>query len=101
MSKAKNTTVKLGPHTYSVLEVDNLRSDEGAKLDGQIEYHKLKIEIDSDTVSTYKRYVLWHELIHGMLANAGIDGEMHDETTIDIIASGVMQVLQDNEWIRK
>lgn len=101
MSKVQYNTVKLGPHTYNIVEVDNLRGDDGTKLDGQIEYHKLTIEIDSDTVSTYKRCVLWHELIHGMLDNAGIDSDMHDETTIDIIASGVMQVLQDNEWIRK
>ena len=39
-----------------------------------------------------KRVTLWHELIHGILENAGIHN--HDEQQIDAIAYGIVAVLQ-------
>jgi hypothetical protein len=99
--KKPQQTVKIGPHTYRVVEIERLQ-DRGnyRSLCGQIDFRNLTIEIEKGLVGTYKRQTLFHEIIHGVLENAGIRGD-HDEQVVDAIATGIVQVLQDNEWLRR
>lgn len=93
-------TVKIGPHTYTVKEVERLISVEGSTvLYGQIRCAQQTIEIEKGMVGTYKRQTIWHEVVHGILEGAGIRDD-HDERLIDALSTGIVQVLQDNPWLR-
>lgn len=99
-SKQKPTTVKIGPHVYTVVDVERLQAaGNHQSLYGQINYPQQTIEVEKNLIGTYKRMVIWHEIIHGILETAGI--HEHDEQLLDAVASGIVQVLQDNAWLRQ
>jgi hypothetical protein len=97
----KQPIIKIGPHTYKLIEIERLQ-DRGNyhSLCGQIDFRKQTIEIEKGLVGTYKRQTTWHEILHGILEAAGIRGD-HDEQIIDAVATGIVQVLQDNDWLRR
>jgi hypothetical protein len=41
---------------------------------------------------------LWHEMFHAILLQGGF--REHDERLLDILAYGVVRLLQDNEFLR-
>lgn len=64
---------------------------------GHIDFETSVIEL-SDTVGTehQKRCkVLWHEILHGIRENNGMEIE-NEEEIVDMFAKGIYQVLQDN-----
>lgn len=87
-------TVKIGGVDYIVEYVPDLRDgDQG--LNGWIRYNDCKIQIDADLSDQRKRIVLWHEIVHGLLENAGAESE-HDEKIVVALGYGLVQVLRDN-----
>lgn len=86
--------IKVGPITYTIQEVDELRGDSGQLLLGQIEYHKARIRLLDSLNANAKEVTLWHELLHALLAGAGYTD--HNEQHIDAIAHGLVQLLRDN-----
>lgn len=91
-------TIKIGPVTYRVKEVTGLH-DRGQELLGQIDYSQETIELRTEQGPTAKRVTLWHEIFHGILANAGLSD--HDERLIDALAYGLVSVLVDNPKLRQ
>ncbi len=84
--------IRIGPHTYTVKRVKS------RKIGGdcaQIDYARLSISVSTDLVSTYAKQSLLHEIIHGVLENAGIR-DQHDEQLVDAMATGILGVLRDN-----
>lgn len=62
-------------------------------LCGKVSYDENTIDLLS-TLSEYSAgQTLWHEIIHAILHNAVIE---QDEKLVDIIATGVYMVLEDN-----
>lgn len=96
-NKAELTSIKIGPHTYSVEAVDRLvaSDDAGRRLLGEIDYIGLRIRHDSALVGTARAQTILHEVVHGVLDNIGIRSD-HDERLIDSLATGVLMVLRDN-----
>lgn len=92
------STIKIGPIKYKVVETEGLNLD-GKPLDGHIVYNECEIRVKAEMNEQAKRQTTWHEIIHGILTHAGITGEK--EATVDVIAFGVMAVLQDNPWLRE
>jgi len=88
-------SVKIGGITYPISRVDDLR-DESQKLDGWIRYRPYSIQLDSGIGEQGERVVLWHEILHGILTQAGISYEDEHESVLDALAYGISQVLQDN-----
>jgi len=87
----------IGAIAYEVIEVAELASEHGT-LCGEISSTKCRIRIDADMAAPVKQVTLWHEIIHGILFNAGY--REHDEQQIDALAYGLMQVLRDNPILR-
>lgn len=90
-------SVKIGPFRYPVSFVDDLHSFDGSmkiELWGHIKANEIKIELLPSLDAQRQLQVLWHEILHGILANAGYD--VHDEKQIDAISTGIIQVLRDN-----
>lgn len=92
-------TIRIGPIDFSVRAIERLVNDNGSeKLDGHIKYATSEILVEANTEAQAQRQVIWHEIIHGILTQAGYSE--HDEKMIDIISYGVMQVLRDNPILR-
>ncbi len=90
--------VKIGGIRYPVKIVDDLH-DKHTELYGWIKYDKHEIYISSDLGEQGRYQVLWHEVVHGILKNAGITDE--NEILVEAISHGIMQVLVDNPGIEQ
>jgi hypothetical protein len=99
--KHEKVTVKIGPMVYEVVEEKGLTTFDGdKKLSGHIIYDSRQIRIEAQLSEQSKRQILWHEILHGILTQAGI--ELEDvEKSVDVLAFGIMGVLQDNQWLTK
>ena len=88
-------SVKIGPITYEVKIVKRLLDHGEEKLDGRISHKRQMIEIESGLTLTMQRQTLWHEIIHGILTQAGRHDEV-SEGAVDAIAYGIFGVIKDN-----
>ena len=91
-------TLKIGPMRYDVTEKQDLHTvdEQGVKrfLHGHIVYDALEIRVNADQAAERKIVTLWHEAIHGLCANAGIDDE--DEQVVIALGFGLVQLVRDN-----
>lgn len=91
-------TIKIGPVTYKVLVIDDLHKidDEGRKvwLHGHILQADAEIRVANDQADDVKVITVWHEVIHGILYNAG--QKEHPEGLIEAISAGLVQLIRDN-----
>lgn len=92
-------TIKVGPITYTVIrdvhDLHRVESD-GKKtpLHGQVEWKPQCIEIAANQGSDVQVVVLWHEILHAILNNAGQFDE--SESYIVALSHGLVQVMRDN-----
>ena len=93
----RKQAIKIGPIHYVVKEVEGLR-DGDEKLDGNIKYGEGVIYVEASLTGSPRRQVLWHEILHALVVHTG--RRKHDDELIDALAYGIMQVLQDNPFLR-
>lgn len=86
--------VRVGAYDYEVVE-DAALSREG--LLGEIDTVEHRVRVQPGLNGMSLKRVLYHEILHGILSHAGI--VEHDETLIDAIANGLVQVHRDNPWL--
>lgn len=86
--------VKIGAITYDITR-DATLHDTG--FNGQIRFNRCQIVIAENLHPVAAQQVLWHEIVHGIMQQAGITKQ--PENIVDAIAYGVMQVLRDNPGI--
>ena len=91
--------IKIGHICYKVKKVKRLNDGGGNVMYGQINYGKSLIELDAGMNCQHTRQTLWHEAIHAIMSHSGI--EKHDEQLVEILASGIMQVINDNPSMGK
>ena len=88
-------TIKIGPQVFKYLIIENLKNNKGDGVSGYISFNQSEIQIDSDQDNFSKRVTLWHEILHGILVQSA--AKKHDESIIDALSYGIVQVLDDNE----
>jgi hypothetical protein len=88
--------IQIGPVLYEVLFLHEL-CNEGGALMGDFNSNKARIRVNADDDEQVQVVTLWHEIVHGILYTAGIRD--HDETLIDALAFGLVQVMRDNPEI--
>lgn len=87
--------VKIGSVPYKVEFKSPLVSDERDKvLWGEILQEKQLIRVDAQLAPEMKRVVILHEIIHGLLNHAGLDG--HDEELPKRLGYALDTFLVDN-----
>lgn len=86
--------VKIGGITYAITR-DATLPDTG--FSGQIRYQRCQIVIADNLHPVAARQVLWHEIVHGIMQQAGIQEQ--PESLVEAISYGVLQVLRDNPGI--
>lgn len=91
-------TVKIGIHQYSVSEAEEIsRKEDGAYLFGHISHDEQHIDVRAALQPKMKTVCLWHELIHGVLFQAGLLIDESDEERVCVaISHGIVQLLQEN-----
>lgn len=91
-------TVKLGPVVYAVRQVENLHDfrPDGSRIDlnGRILHNECEMHLETKMHPQRARLVLWHEIVHGILSNAGV--EDHDEKLVEALSIGLVEALRDN-----
>ena len=87
-------TVKIGPLTYTVTEDYPLIASDGEMLYGEIAYEACTIRISSRAAEGLKPVILWHEILHGILSQAGLEMP-NEEAVAEALSHGIVQVLQD------
>ncbi len=90
--------VQIGPVSYAVKEVDDLHTtDEDGKkkwLHGHIVYADATIKVAGDQSEDMKITTIWHELLHGLMDQAGVDD--HPEALIRMLGYGLVRLIRDN-----
>jgi len=89
--------VKVGPMTYTVMNVEDLRQGDQS-LDGCCKNSTCEIFLDAGLCDQAARVTLWHEIMHVILMQAGLC-EVMTEQLCEVMAHGVMDVLEDNPWL--
>jgi len=90
-------TIKVGAIVFTVCEVDGIRDSNDVKIDGRIGHNECEIEVEKSLSPQTKRQVIWHEILHSILLQAGIRD--HDEGLVEALSFGIFGVLQDNECL--
>lgn len=88
--------IKVGPLVIPVVEYDKLMDGE-TQLHGQMNWLEYQIRLSSHNPDIYKFLTLWHEVIHALNDTHGISLR---EKQVEALATGIVQILQDNESMR-
>ena len=88
-------SVRIGGVEFEVIVEPRLNDGE-KMLAGQIRHMDCHILLNEDSSHEYKCLSLWHEIMHGIEAQAKLDLGEKQELIIEAFARGVYQVLQDN-----
>lgn len=95
--KRKQNKVRVGAFEFDVKSEADLRGDDGEKLDGQFVPSRALIKLNSGLCNQLQHQTLWHEIVHSLAYQSHLK---LGESTVDILANGIVQVLRDNDWIR-
>lgn len=91
-------TVRIGAVGYTVKVMDDLHKvdDDGRKmwLHGHIRLADSELRVANDQSADIKVVTLWHEILHGILYNAGQSEQ--PEPLIEAFSFGIVQLLRDN-----
>lgn len=88
--------VKIGPLLIPVVEYDILMDGE-TQLHGQMNWMDYQIQLSNHNPEIYKFLTLWHEVLHALNDTHGINLR---EKQVEVLATGIVQILQDNESMR-
>ncbi len=95
--------IQIGCVGYTVRLLDDLHKvdDVGVKkwLHGHILFADSEIRIANDQSDDIKLVTMWHEILHGILNNAGQTDQ--PEALIEAISFGLVQLIRDNPKLVK
>lgn len=91
--------VKIGPISYEVIHAHDLHSNDRVKLDGWIRYNTSEILIEGDLGAQRSLQVLWHEVVHGLFEDAGID--QPDEQVVTAVGNRLIELIRNNAELVK
>jgi hypothetical protein len=86
-------SIKIGPVRYRVEIVEDLKGEEGEELHGHIEDATRTIRLNTKAPDDGRYVTTWHEIIHALESLYGL---ILTEQDINILATSITQVLQDN-----
>ena len=93
------TVVWIGPIQYEIVQVKDLHGDSdnlvGRKLDGDIDYRQCVIRIERDNSNQVKTNTLIHEVVHGLMTQAGIELK---EREVNLLGYAFQDLIRNNEW---
>lgn len=91
-------TLKVGPYTYAVKELEEVKSERGADLWGQCLMEEQEISLRAGQSSDRKAVALFHEVLHALEDVLEITINEKDLTRL---APALYQVLRDNDLLKE
>ena len=88
--------MKIGWRDYKVIFEKDPEID-GEVIGGAINANTSVIKINTEFTGKASQKILIHEVVHGILFNAGKQTFSENEELVECIANGIMQVIYDNE----
>ncbi len=94
--------VKIGPVIFEVVlatEPTAPGKEEGERVPvyGMVNFKKAEITIDEDLSPAIQWQCFWHEVLHVVLEQAGLENDCEGE--IDALAYKLLEILLDNGWL--
>ena len=83
-------TLKIGPASYDVMTQENLKAAEGYKIDGQILHGAELLQVEESLPRRTQQITVVHELLHGILQQAGQHKLYKNEGLLDALAYGLI-----------
>lgn len=92
-------SVEIGPIVYRVAFCVDLHSEDRVKLDGWIRYNSSEILMDTELGAQRALQVLWHEVVHGIYEDAGL--EQPDEQLVTAVGNRMIMLIRTNPELIK
>jgi hypothetical protein len=92
----ESKSVRIGSVIYAIRDAVDLDRDREAF--GMIDLADCTILISGHLHGQFRRKVLWHEILHGVLYAAGCD-EHDDEKLVGALSEALPRLIQDNPWL--
>jgi len=89
-------SIKIGPLRYKVRECEELKADDGRGMYAELDCPKSEIRLWAAITEDHRPVTLWHEALHAILIQAGMEKLSGNEQVISVLSHGIVQVLQDN-----
>lgn len=87
-------TIRVGPVEYRVV-FERILSEGEVPRDGEIDFTSTTIRISPDATGDHVTAILWHEIVHAMLWQAGSE-HWDNESLVRTLAYAIPDVLQRN-----
>lgn len=87
------TQLKVGPVHFTIKEVEDLKSNSGKDLYGEVDYATFEVRLNSEHTRESRFVTLWHETLHCFESLYGVKLK---EKQVTILATAIAQVMQDN-----
>lgn len=94
------TSIRLHGVTWQIRSMTRIEflTEERDNLIGQCKHDITTLQVSSESPINRQRAVLWHEIVHAVEGDAGLD---FPETAIRAMASGLFSALRDNPDVTK
>ena len=92
--------IKIGPLSYQVIRVKELRNDNGTRLYGEHRPSDQIIYLDEDLSLEREKEVVLHELLHAIWCQYHLPKD-NEEQYIDCIGNGLATIFTDNPKLRR
>lgn len=89
-------TLKIGNLTYAV----KYKHEEDINAYGKSSMQEGWLHLDSSMPKALQEETFFHEIIHQILDQKSYATETKNENLVDVLSSGIYQVLKDNKFIR-
>lgn len=90
-------TIKIGAIPFSVSLTDGFAEDDANNVCcGQVEHDAAKISIRRIMPVEQRRATLWHEILHAMFNQMGLNGTKQEERIVTALGYGIAALLDDN-----
>lgn len=90
--------VKIGSIVYDVSRTDKTLVVNGRECSGVIHYEDASIELKEDRNEQKIEQTWWHEVIHGIVVERGLDWGENNELYTDELAKGLHALMTDNPF---
>jgi hypothetical protein len=90
--------VKIGSIIYDVTRTDKPLILNGCECSGVIHYEEASIELKQDRNEQKIEQTWWHEVLHGITRERGINWGENDELYTDELAKALHALMVDNPY---
>lgn len=90
------TQVQIGPIRYRVEHTYPLIARDGELLYGEIAYEEAVIRVSSRAADSLVPVILWHEILHGMITQAGLKVE-NEEQVCEALSHMLADFMERNQ----